>query len=122
MARTHNFADGGIVGGIKKLFGIGANDNPDLVAYRAQRERERAAVKANRQPAASEPMPAEAPPAEGVGRLSEYNGMRGTEQRMKEAGLADGGRVRPRGFVAGPGTGTSDSIKARLSDGEYVLP
>lgn len=30
--------------------------------------------------------------------------------------FAHGGRVR------GPGTGTSDSIKARLSDGEYVLP
>ena len=44
------------------------------------------------------------------------------DKREREAGLADGGRVRPRGFVAGPGTGTSDSIKARLSDGEYVLP
>lgn len=44
------------------------------------------------------------------------------DKREREAGLADGGRVRPRGFVAGPGTGTSDSIKARLSHGEYVLP
>jgi len=35
---------------------------------------------------------------------------------------ADGGRVQPRGFVSGNGTGTSDSIKARLSNGEYVLP
>ena len=43
-------------------------------------------------------------------------------KRERDAGYADGGRVRPRGFVAGPGTGTSDSIKARLSDGEYVLP
>ena len=47
---------------------------------------------------------------------------RARERREKQAGYADGGRVRPRGFVAGPGTGTSDSIKARLSDGEYVLP
>ena len=31
-------------------------------------------------------------------------------------GLANGGEVD------GPGTGTSDSIKARLSDGEYVIP
>ena len=30
--------------------------------------------------------------------------------------LADGGKVK------GPGTATSDSIKARLSNGEYVLP
>lgn len=37
-------------------------------------------------------------------------------------GFADGGRVRPRGFVVGPGTETSDSIPARLSAGEYVLP
>ena len=37
-------------------------------------------------------------------------------------GFADGGRVRPRGFVVGPGTETSDSIPARLSKGEYVLP
>ena len=44
------------------------------------------------------------------------------EQERKASSYADGGRVRPRGFVAGPGTGTSDSIKARLSDGEYVLP
>ncbi len=44
------------------------------------------------------------------------------DKREREAGYANGGRVRPRGFVAGPGTGTSDSIKARLSDGEYVLP
>lgn len=36
--------------------------------------------------------------------------------------FANGGRVRPRGFVAGSGTGTSDSIPARLSNGEYVLP
>lgn len=35
---------------------------------------------------------------------------------------ADGGRVQPRGFVSGNGTGTSDSIKAHLSNGEYVLP
>ena len=26
------------------------------------------------------------------------------------------------GLVEGPGSGTSDSIKARLSDGEYVMP
>lgn len=41
--------------------------------------------------------------------------------------FADGGRVglrrdmRPGGHVAGPGTETSDSIPARLSDGEFVM-
>lgn len=36
--------------------------------------------------------------------------------RRRMMALADGGHVR------GPGTGTSDSIPARLSDGEFVLP
>lgn len=36
--------------------------------------------------------------------------------------LADGEKGKPRGFVVGKGTGTSDSIPARLSNGEYVLP
>lgn len=35
-------------------------------------------------------------------------------------GAKHGGRLRSR-FVRGPGTGRSDSIDARLSDGEYVL-
>ena len=30
--------------------------------------------------------------------------------------------LRKRGEVRGPGTGTSDSIPARLSDGEYIIP
>jgi len=39
-------------------------------------------------------------------------------------GYADGGSVRPRilGKVEGPGTSTSDSVPAQLSDGEYVIP
>jgi hypothetical protein len=35
---------------------------------------------------------------------------------VPETGFAEGG------YVAGPGTGTSDSIPARLSNGEYVMP
>lgn len=36
--------------------------------------------------------------------------------------FARGGPVGPaRGFIKGPGTGTSDSIAARLSNGEYVI-
>lgn len=42
-------------------------------------------------------------------------------------GAGGGGDGSPGGFkrggeVDGPGTGTSDSIPARLSDGEYVIP
>ncbi|MEW9838095.1 tail tape measure protein [Mesorhizobium marinum] len=41
-------------------------------------------------------------------------------------GFADGGAVSVRGFasgghVSGPGTGTSDSILARVSDGEFIV-
>ena len=31
-------------------------------------------------------------------------------------------RYREGGHVRGPGTGTSDSINAKLSDGEFVVP
>lgn len=40
-----------------------------------------------------------------------------------DSGAGDGGDGwKSGGEVDGPGTGTSDSIKARLSDGEYVIP
>jgi hypothetical protein len=37
------------------------------------------------------------------------------------ASLAQGGYPRRTGQINGPGTGTSDSIPARLSDGEFVM-
>ena len=40
----------------------------------------------------------------------------------RSSGYADGGDVHAGGGeVSGPGTGTSDSVPARLSDGEFVL-
>lgn len=47
----------------------------------------------------------------------------GTATGAKLFGLADGGTVDARrgGAIRGPGTETSDSIPALLSDGEYVL-
>jgi len=46
--------------------------------------------------------------------------------KVKSAiGLKDGGYIQnyaKGGTVKGPGTGTSDSIPARLSKGEYVVP
>ena len=38
------------------------------------------------------------------------------------AGITTPQRYREGGHVRGPGTSTSDSIPARLSDGEFVLP
>jgi hypothetical protein len=38
-----------------------------------------------------------------------------------DRGYAAGGEHNGPGEVAGPGTGTSDSVPARLSDGEFVL-
>jgi hypothetical protein len=45
---------------------------------------------------------------------------------QESAGLAEGGLVEAENYedggeVEGPGTGTSDSIEARLSDGEFVF-
>ena len=37
------------------------------------------------------------------------------------AGLAQGGYPRRNGQIDGPGTATSDSIPAMLSDGEFVM-
>lgn len=49
-----------------------------------------------------------------------------TDEALKSAGAyANGGCVKKMvsgGDVDGPGTGTSDSVPAMLSDGEYVLP
>ncbi|MEO5317589.1 phage tail tape measure protein [Arthrobacter sp. CC3] len=54
-------------------------------------------------------------------------GMSNMVQAHREGGLiqfANGGHVRgfaTAGYVRGPGTGTSDEINARLSNGEYVI-
>jgi hypothetical protein len=51
----------------------------------------------------------------------ETNGLKKLEGIMQ---LADGGTSefpRKTGEISGPGTGTSDSIPAMLSDGEFVM-
>ena len=48
--------------------------------------------------------------AEGAKQFGEFY-----SQRRKELGLNDGGEI------VGPGTGTSDSVPALLSDGEFVM-
>lgn len=100
------YADGGFVQRLKQIVGIDPERNARIAEYRAQAEREKQA--ASQPPVPPTPQPQSA--------ISGYNGMSAAERRMKEQGLKDGGHVR------GPGTGTSDSIPAMLSDGEFVLP
>lgn len=74
------------------------------------------------QPPSPPPAPASTPPA----TPSLF------DRAKKALGFMDGGEVlddesstdsyKKGGHIQGPGTGTSDSIPAMLSDGEYVLP
>lgn len=112
-AKEQRFADGGFVQGIKRAFGMDEERNAQIAAYRARAAAEKAQQQAQAQQQTPQPQQR---------AVTQYSGMSATQRREKELGLSDGGRVRPRGFVSGKGTGTSDSIKARLSNGEYVLP
>ena len=117
-AQAQNFADGGIVHSIKGALGFRPRTPEELRAADAKsqaRNQEAAAAVAERN-RKTQPAPQQ------QSAVSGYAGMSAMQLREKELGLKDGGRVEPRGFVSGKGTGTSDSIKARLSNGEYVLP
>ena len=77
-------------------------------------------------PAAKSMLPAAPQVAAAVGetasKVTSSTGAGVVADEAQARGFANGGRVRPRGFVSGKGTATSDSIPARLSNGEYVLP
>lgn len=77
-------------------------------------------------PAAKSMLPAAPQVAASVGKtaskVTRSTGAGVVADEAQARGFANGGRVRPRGFVVGKGTATSDSIPARLSNGEYVLP
>ena len=118
---VQNLADGGTVHSLTGMLGMRKRTPEELRAADAKnqaRNQEAATAAAGRAQAAPEPA-AKAAPAKAI---SEYSSMYAMQRREKEQGLADGGAVKPRGFVVGKGTGTSDSIPARLSNGEYVLP
>ena len=118
---VQNLADGGIVHSLTGMLGMRKRTPEELRAADAKsqaRNQEAATAAAGRAQAA----PAPATPAAPAKAISDYSGMLAMQRREKEQGLADGGAVKPRGFVVGKGTGTSDSIPARLSNGEYVLP
>ena len=96
---VQHFADGGPVGfGARGLSGL-----RDLIPKMAAM---------GYQQAAQEPAPAESSGAARLLALIPQMEAMGYKQQH----MADGGHVR------GPGTGTSDSINARLSDGEFVMP
>ena len=76
-----------------------------------------------------ESRPKEPPVEQPTDRMPTPN-VPGTQDRMPQPPSAPDGSVRPPsgsymfadgGAVAGPGTSTSDSIPARLSDGEFVF-
>jgi hypothetical protein len=100
---VQHFADGGPVGfGARGLSGL-----RDLIPKMQAMGYQQAA-----------PAPAPAPaPAEASGAARLYAMIPKIEAMgYKQHRMADGGSVR------GPGTGTSDSINAKLSDGEFVMP
>lgn len=105
--QPQNFADGGLVQGVKRLFGMDEERNARVAAYRAQVAQEKAKQQAA-QAQAQAPAPDRA--------ISDYSGMSAMQRREKAAGLADGGMVR------GPGTGTSDDVPDDVREGTYIMP
>lgn len=106
--KRQNYADGGVVGAIKGMFGIKPED-PErarrLAEYQANAAREKEAAKA-----ATAPAPAPAP------AISDYAAGSALKRREAAAGLKDGGPVR------GPGTGTSDDVPDNVPEGTYIMP
>lgn len=99
---VQHFADGGLVGfGARGLSGL-----RDLIPKMQAMGYQQAA-----------PAPVAPAPATDT-RAAQLQAMIPQMEAMgyKQHRMADGGHVR------GPGTGTSDSINAKLSDGEFVMP
>lgn len=106
--KRQNYADGGVVGAIKGMFGIKPED-PErarrLAEYQANAAREKEAAKV-----ATAPAPAPAP------AITDYAAGSALKRREAAAGLKDGGPVR------GPGTGTSDDVPDNVPEGTYIMP
>lgn len=95
-------ADGGMFDGLKRAIGMGPAET--VTEKLARQDAARA------KPAPPAPAPASPPPA---GAISSYAANPVLDQRMKEAGLQDGGEV--------PGTGKGDKIPAKYEPGEFVV-
>ena len=106
--KRQNYADGGVVGAIKGMFGIKPED-PErarrLAEYQANAAREKEAAKVATAPA---PAPASA--------ITDYAAGSALKRREAVAGLKDGGPVR------GPGTGTSDDVPDNVPEGTFIMP
>ena len=114
--QPQHFADGGLVQGVKRLFGMDEERNAQIAAYRARAAAEKAQQQAQAQQSAQTAAPA----------VSGYAGMSAMKRREKELGLKDGGVVprgfKPGGLIRGPGTGTSDSIQTEKRPGTFIMP
>ena len=104
---ANNYADGGVVSGIKRALGFDPERAARIAEYKAQQKAEAA-------PAAA---PAAAPNPAGGLVQNAANALRNRRKQIDEAaGYANGGMVR------GPGTGTSDDIETEIPAGSYIMP
>lgn len=111
---ANNYADGGVVSGIKRALGFDPERAARIAEYKAQQkaEAEAAAVAA-----ATAAAPAAAPKPAGGAVQNAANALRNRRKQIDEAaGYANGGMVR------GPGTGTSDDIETEIPAGSYIMP
>ena len=103
-ARAKNYADGGIVGGIKAVLGLDPERAARIAAYKAEQAREKAAA-----------APVPAPAARGLQGAA-------SALRNREAQIDQAAGYRGGGMVRGPGTGTSDDVKKTVPAGSYIMP
>lgn len=104
---ANNYADGGVVSGIKRALGFDPERAARIAEYKAQQKAEAAAAAA----------PAAAPKLAGGALQNAANALRNRRTQIDEAaGYANGGMVR------GPGTGTSDDIETEIPAGSYIMP
>ena len=104
---ANNYADGGVVSGIKRALGFDPERAARIAEYKAQEKAEAAAAAA----------PAAAPKLAGGALQNAANALRNRRKQIDEAaGYANGGMVR------GPGTGTSDDIETEIPAGSYIMP
>jgi hypothetical protein len=108
-------ADGGFVEKLKfKIFG-----RPETISEKYERQDRERAVRAP----ASVPAQAQQQDANSNGKAHTGGiNVEALRRREREAGLKNGGFVPRSGVIRGPGTGTSDSIPARMPEGSFVMP
>ena len=106
---ANNYADGGVVSGIKRALGFDPERAARIAEYKAQQKAEAEAAAAA--------APAAAPKLAGGALQNAANALRNRRKQIDEAaGYANGGMVR------GPGTGTSDDIETEIPAGSYIMP